>query len=68
MPYPVFIGIISICAVVSVFSYIGFVYWKIRNWDKNPIVVIATITKFFFLALLVFFIVSFPIAIISASN
>lgn len=65
VPYPVFITILVVCAVISVLCYLGFVYWKILNWKNDIYNIIGNIIKFFFLAVIVFFIVEFPIGVIS---
>ena len=63
--YPIFKGIIIACALISSFSYLRFVYLKIRDWDKRPSKIAATIIKLLFLGLALYITISFPLAVLS---
>ncbi|ASU33478.1 hypothetical protein MuYL_1580 [Mucilaginibacter xinganensis] len=64
IPYPVFIFLLIVCAMISVLSYAGYIYWKIRDWNKYIYNVIYNLMAFFLLGLLVSVIVGFTFLVI----
>jgi hypothetical protein len=57
IPYPVLIFLLIVCAIISILSYTGYIYLKIRNWNKYIYNVIYNLMAFFLLGLLVFIVV-----------
>ena len=65
MPYPVFIALLVICATISVLSYAGYIYGKVRSWKTGGYNILYNLILFFLLGSLVFLIIGFPVLVLS---
>jgi len=65
MPYHLFITLLIICAIISVLSYAGYIYGKIRSWKRNGYNILYNLISFFLLGLLVLLIIGFPVLVLS---
>lgn len=63
VPYLVFISIVILCALISVVSYIGFLYYKSKSPNRSQL--LPDLLKIIVLGVMVYFIIAFPIGIIS---